>query len=281
MEKYRRTNGIQELEKELSKYNSKTCSFNKFFEYIQQRNIFKDKLNALNNQYKKTHEKDILEKYLQYNWYRFINKTRSEQNLINRIKEVYGPECILVMGDWSIPKQLKNFISTPGIGLKNRISKEIDIISLDEHNTSKLYYKTEKECDNLKLPIKVKPRTYNETTNKYEYINDKKKYKIKYPKRDKSWNLLTRYEKKGVRKEDEMNYLYQNYEKLIEENPVQEKTYKMTSIHAILTSQNGNNRMECLNRDKNAVYNMWKILQQWLKDRTRPTAYERTIVADQ
>jgi hypothetical protein len=36
-----------------------------------------------------------------------------------------------------------------------------------------------------------------------------------------------------------------------------------------------NNRMGCINRDKNAVENMVKIVKSYLKDKTRPEKFRR------
>ena len=68
---------------------------------------------------------------------------------LNNIKYKFGENCTLMMGDWSVSKQMRHFISTPMIGLRRRLRKEFDVINIDEYNTSKLNHKTEEENDNL------------------------------------------------------------------------------------------------------------------------------------
>ena len=55
------------------------------------------------------------------------------------------------MGDWSIGKQMKNFISTPNLGLKRKLNEYYKVYNLDEFRTLLLNYKTNKKCENLYL----------------------------------------------------------------------------------------------------------------------------------
>lgn len=134
---------IHELENNLCGFNSKTCKVNLFVKYLKQKN----KLNSL-----------LFKKYnnpffRRYKWYSYINKQRSEQKLVDNIKKLYGSNCAIIMGDWSISKQMRNFISTPMIGLKRRLSKHFDIINLDEYNTSKINNITKTKCENLAVKL--------------------------------------------------------------------------------------------------------------------------------
>ena len=47
---------------------------------------------------------------------------------------------------------MRNFISTPNLGLKRKLAERFKIYSIDEFRTSKLCYKNESECENLYLP---------------------------------------------------------------------------------------------------------------------------------
>jgi hypothetical protein len=49
----------------------------------------------------------------------------------------------------------------------------------------------------------------------------------------------------------------------------------MRKIHAVLTYQLENNCYGCINRDKNAVMNMKKIVDYYLKHKERPERYRR------
>ena len=51
-------------------------------------------------------------------------------------------------------------------------------------------------------------------------------------------------------------------------------------MHSILTYQMGNKRTGCINRDKNAVNNMITITTQFLKDRSRPERFKRSVKLD-
>jgi hypothetical protein len=56
------------------------------------------------------------------------------------------------MGDWSIGKQMANFISTSNIRIKRKLSERFKVFSIDEFRTSSLNYKTHAKVDNLWLP---------------------------------------------------------------------------------------------------------------------------------
>ena len=203
--KLRENMDIIKIEKELQGYNSKSCNFDTFKQYIQKKCEI-DKI--LREKYKEY-------KFRQYKWYAYINKKRAIAKLINKIKEIYGENCKLIMGDWSVSKQMRNFIPTPMIGLKREIRKEIEIINLDEYKTSKLNYKTETETENMWMRV----------------------------------NVLKNKEKIGKQIEVKM--------------------------HSILTYKMENNRLGCINRDRNAVLNMRKIVHYWFKHKDRPEKYKR------
>ena len=135
--------GITDIENSLSKYNSKTCMLDKFKDYIINKNEINDKL----------FESYYNEKFRQYKWYSYINKSRSENKLLNTINNIFNEnsneKLNIVMGDWSVGKQLRNFISTPMISLKQKLNEQFNVYNIDEYNTSKLHYKTESEGNNL------------------------------------------------------------------------------------------------------------------------------------
>jgi hypothetical protein len=51
-------------------------------------------------------------------------------------------------------------------------------------------------------------------------------------------------------------------------------------MHSILTYKMGNKRTGCINRDNNAVSNMINITKQFLKDRSRPEQFMRSVKID-
>jgi type II secretory pathway component PulJ len=89
---------------------------------------------------------------LKYKWYSYINTKRSEDNLLNRIEEIFGKNIILIYGDWSAGQQMRNFISTPNIGLKRKLNERFRVYNIDEYNTSAISCKNnEEKCKNLYL----------------------------------------------------------------------------------------------------------------------------------
>ena len=63
---------------------------------------------------------------------------------------------MLIIGDWSIGKQMRHFVSTPNLGIKRELKKHFKLFEIDEFRTSCLHYKTENRCENLYLPDKNK-----------------------------------------------------------------------------------------------------------------------------
>ena len=62
---------------------------------------------------------------------------------------------IIIMGDWSIEKQMRDFISTPNIWIKRKLNERFAVFNIDEFRTSSLHHKTEEICGNLSLPDKT------------------------------------------------------------------------------------------------------------------------------
>jgi hypothetical protein len=140
--------GITEIEEGLNKYNSKTCHIEKFQEYITEKIKANEKLVALYQQFK----------FRQYKWYAYINKKRTEDNMVNKIVKKYSKDHIIIIGDWSIGKQMRNFISTPNLTLKRKLQETFNVYNIDEFRTSCLSHKTEEPCENLYLKFKKDPK---------------------------------------------------------------------------------------------------------------------------
>ena len=74
--------------------------------------------------------------------------------MLNTIEKIYskdGIKPIIIIGDWSIGKQMRSIISTPNIALKRKLKERFKVYNIDEFRTSCLHYKTEKKCKNLYL----------------------------------------------------------------------------------------------------------------------------------
>jgi hypothetical protein len=120
---------VIELETELSKYNRKTLDYNEFKKYIK-------KKNKINMKLFKFYENYIFRK-LKLNSY--INRLKSEQQLINRFKKIFGSpkDTIVCIGDWEQRKHRKFKEPTKGIGFRNMFRKSsFQVYLVDEFRTS-------------------------------------------------------------------------------------------------------------------------------------------------
>jgi len=148
LKNYKDRIGITEIEETLNKYNSKSCHIIKFQAYVAAKLKANEKLVPLYQQLK----------FRQYKWYGYINKKRTEDNMVNKIAKKYSKDHIIVIGDWSIGKQMRNFISTPNLTLKRKLQETFKVYNIDEFRTSCLCHKTEELCDNLYMKFKKDPK---------------------------------------------------------------------------------------------------------------------------
>lgn len=132
---------------ELKFMTYKTTHFDQFKKY------FKSKIDFINQI-----DKDDLKEYSKYHnklkWYTYINKRRHEDKLLNELKYTYGEDAIFVIGDWSYNGCAKG-ISAPNMGIKRVLSKMFEVYTIDEFNTSKINYLTEKEMKHKELKVKI------------------------------------------------------------------------------------------------------------------------------
>src|SRR3989344_1975010 len=130
---------IDKIEAKLSKYSSKTTNYDKFIKYARKKIRYRLQLNKINcyNEYVK-----------KLKWFSYINKKRHEDNLLNKIEKIYGKNTKFIIGDWSQQSKIKR-LGMPNMGIKKLLLKKFKCYLIDEYNTSKLNYKTEKEQENL------------------------------------------------------------------------------------------------------------------------------------
>ena len=138
--KYKEDNGIVALETKLSELKSKTCQIELFKEYIN------GKL-QINHLLEESSYSDVF--YRKQKYHTILDTRRSESKLLTTIEETFGKNVVLIIGDWSVGKQMRNFISTPNLGLKRKLKTKFQCYSIDEFRTSLLYHKTEEINDNL------------------------------------------------------------------------------------------------------------------------------------
>ena len=173
----------------------------------------------------------------------YINTQKSEAKMINNMKKIYNQknkkEIMLVYGDCNVGKQMRGIISTPMIGMKRLLKKEFEIINIDEFRTSCLDYRTS-------LPVK-------------NAIVKIKKGKSSSP------NKKT--------KRDNINISIKNA-------IIKTKDRKTKKLHSVLVSEipgsSGSKvNISYLNRDLNAVLNMRKITNYYIKYKKRQKEYCR------
>lgn len=145
---YKDKNGITKIENELTQFNSKTCIYNNFKDFIKNKNRVNEEL----------FEKYAAIRFRKYKWYGYINRKRAETDLIRNIKQKFGKDSIMIIGDWSdranCTNKIKGCISTPNLGLKRKLAEYMTVYNLNEFRTSCLNYRTEEKCENLWLPDK-------------------------------------------------------------------------------------------------------------------------------
>jgi hypothetical protein len=176
---------IEAIETELSKYNASTCDFINFKAYL------KIKLQS-NKLLISKYQSEI---YRKYKWYGYINRQKTEQQMINGFKKKFGePDkvCILI-GDWDERgKYMKGKPPTKGIGIRRLFRKaNYNLLLVNEYNTScKLYKKGNNlvKCRDLRTPLALKMLT----DKKEETINQSKiTIKIDNKSKTKSKTLKT------------------------------------------------------------------------------------------
>ncbi len=150
IQNYKNKNDISKKENELTKYNSRTCNFEKFKEFIKNKN-------KINSELFEKYNNEIFRKY---KWYGYLNRKHTETKMIREIKNTFGKEATILFGDFGFKTNChKGNISTPNTRLKKILGKQMKLYNLDEFRTSKLNYKTEEISDNLYLPdVKGKMR---------------------------------------------------------------------------------------------------------------------------
>jgi L-fucose mutarotase/ribose pyranase (RbsD/FucU family) len=261
---------IKDIEAELNNYNSKSCYLITFLKYVTIKNATNDKLFV-------KYENLIFRKL---KWYTYINTQRSEERLVANIKKIFGDDIVLMMGDWSISKQFRNYISTPMISLKKMLKHYFDIINIDEYNTSKINYKTHEENDNLYLHITKRTKEQYKEHHELKLKTKRDKINSKHNNLHKRNNGRKKY-KHNKTKQKLLCEPILNTAEPVTKLPVEglpeivNEVKGYYKLHSVLTYKMENNRLGCINRDKNAVFNMKSIVTQWLENKTRPAALLR------
>ena len=142
-------NNIIEKETELSKLKSKTLNEEEYKKFI----VGKTKLN---NETKEFYRRILFRKI---NFRRYVKTKQSEHKLLNDIENKFlskeeiknGKQILILYGDWSRDSQMKGTMPVPNKGFKKKLLSKFPSVDVNEFNTSKLYNKTFKEMENVKV----------------------------------------------------------------------------------------------------------------------------------
>ena len=154
----RKHSNLNEKDKELKTVNFKTTGYTKFmvatlvkFSYLK---IYKEE----------RLQKDFSNYNNKLKWFSYINTKRHEDTIINEIKNKYGKGATIIVGDWSKNDYIKG-ISAPNMNIKRKLKETMEVLTIDEYNTSKIHYKTEVECNNLRIT-----KTYNKDGEEHKSV---------------------------------------------------------------------------------------------------------------
>ena len=146
----------QEWETELSNFNRKSLHMDTFKQYLKKKNEVNSKLLAF-------YEGRIFRKL---KWDAFMNRKRSEQNMINRFGSIFGSpkDVVIGFGDWEQRKQMKYKEPTKGKGMRELFRKAgYEVYLVDEFRTSCRCHKCEGECTTFRECQNPRPWKKNET----------------------------------------------------------------------------------------------------------------------
>lgn len=130
MQAEKKKHNVIDKETEQSDKNSKTVDYEKFKDYLKQKN----KLNASLKYFY------LQELFRKLKWRRFVYTQKSEDRFLNNIEKTFGSpdEICISYGDWSRSTQMKHFVPTKGIGLRKLIARRFLLVMVNEFRTSKL-----------------------------------------------------------------------------------------------------------------------------------------------
>jgi hypothetical protein len=132
---------LEKINTELVNKRSKTMDNKKFNEYVKIKLELREQLKE---------EKKYNDLLQIKRWNGYVNRKRNMSIIVKKIKETFGENPKLVMGDWSNKGKIK-YMSTPNMRLKKNLRIHFDLFLIDEFRTSMLHHKEETECDNLSI----------------------------------------------------------------------------------------------------------------------------------
>jgi len=134
---------VKDIESLLSHINSSSCQWNTVVLYIQIKNL-------INNILMTYYEQLMFRKL---NWYSFINKQRSEAEMMNRFQKVFGDpkDTVILMGDFSRKSCMKYCEPTKGKSIRKLFkNRGYELYLVNEYLTSARLYETGEELSYIR-----------------------------------------------------------------------------------------------------------------------------------
>jgi len=175
------------------------------------------------------------------NWYSFINNKRSESDLVNKIKNKFGNDVVLILGDWSMNKTGLKTISTPNKKYEKILGKYFLTLKINEFRTSIIDNKTELKCENL--------------------ILNKEKIKM---------SVKQIYSLEKLKKINKEKYVKATSNKKIHKILTCSSDFSLQTGYASKTSEKF---IKYINRDNNSVKNMLKIISSYILNNKKPIIF--------
>jgi hypothetical protein len=271
--------GIIAIESELSEYNSKTCVPSFFRDYM----IKKIEIN------KRTIESYCDSKYRKYRWYGYINNIRADQKLVEKVKNHFLP---------APPKPKKSSVSRNKKRRENKKhkKKKKSIQHLNRTSNQKVKLVIKKDTD-LDLSIIQLDKEICQSQKRIQQLKsavEQLKLEIVQPiiiMGDWSSGKQMRHLQStpNVRLKRLLNHNFTVYnidefrtsclhyrsEERCENLYLPDKTGKIRKIHSVLTYTMENQRLGCINRDRNGRQNIRKLFHYYLRTGGRPSRYCR------
>ena len=134
---------ITEIESSLSIFNSSSCIWSKHRAYLTRKC-------TVNRMVEKYYQR---KKHRLQKWYGYLNKRRSEANMLNRFEKTFGTpkDVVIMMGDWSENKPMRYQEPTMGKSIRKLFrDRGYPLFLVDEYNTSKRLYVKGTELKNFR-----------------------------------------------------------------------------------------------------------------------------------
>lgn len=157
---------ITQIESQLSNFNSKTCNYSAFKDYIREKN----RINSILQPY---YEKKL---YRQLKWYSYINKQRTESRMINNFERIFGnsDKTIIYIGDFSQKHQMKHKEPTKGKSFRKLFKNAgYTLYLVNEFNTSKKSFIDGGEMEKFRSRKNPKPWKHSESRQVHGLLRSK------------------------------------------------------------------------------------------------------------